>query len=88
LAAAADVDKGWLSRILNGHEKPSRDFIEKVGAALQLPSDYFVEVRRAFILDVLEASPEATNEVFSLTRHITTVKPPAKPMNEEATPED
>jgi transcriptional regulator with XRE-family HTH domain len=52
LARQVGVDHGYLSRAIRGTGKvPSLKLAVEVAAALDLPSDYFVEVREQFVID-------------------------------------
>ena len=64
LAATAGVDKGYLSRALRRREKASLDLIERVTAALELPPDYFHEVRQARVIEYLRSFDDAVNQLY------------------------
>jgi transcriptional regulator with XRE-family HTH domain len=53
LAQAAGVSASYLSRVLRQveYKAPSAKLARDIASALGLPHDYFMEYRRAFVLD-------------------------------------
>lgn len=64
LAEAAGIDIGYLSRILSGDRPLTVSVCEKVASALELPLDYFMEVRVAHVADRLMKDPAQLNRLY------------------------
>ena len=66
LAGLVDVDPTFLSRAIRGEKGKvaSVSLISKVARALDLPEDYFVELRVARVVKAMEAHPRLREEFY------------------------
>ena len=71
LSRDADVDPAHLSRVLRGAggKTASSDLVQRVTAALDLPADYFPEMREAEVIDRVRSDARLRDRVYdSLSR--------------------
>jgi transcriptional regulator with XRE-family HTH domain len=66
LAAAVGVDVAHLSRAIRYAEKktPSAELLRRVSAALDVPPDYFAEVREAVVVEAVRENPRLRDEIY------------------------
>lgn len=67
LANRCQVDVGFLSRVLR-HEDgkvANSDLAARVAKALDLPGDFFIETRRAQVVERLNEDPELVDRIYA-----------------------
>jgi transcriptional regulator with XRE-family HTH domain len=66
LAQAAGVDPGFLSRVLRGadYKSASPDLARSVAEALQLPADYFPEVRERAVVERIQGDAKLRDSLY------------------------
>lgn len=70
LAAASEVDIGFLSRVVRREDgkSPSPALATKIARALELPENYFHEARRGWLVDRLSADPALVDQIYDQLR--------------------
>lgn len=64
LGRLVDVDPTHLSRVARGHKPVSPALASKVARELDLPEDYFAEVREAAIVDAVRTDPATRERLY------------------------
>jgi len=66
LAQLLDLNPSHLSRVLRGTDRvrPSLDLMRRVADALELPHDYFPELREAAVIERLKTDPELRDKLY------------------------
>jgi transcriptional regulator with XRE-family HTH domain len=77
LARMVNVGDDHLSRVLRGAraKKPTADLARRVAVALDLPEDYFPEVRLDYVVQELTVRHVVLDRVYDELRHATRQKP-------------
>ena len=58
------LDHAYLSRMLRGQLPPNVDHIRRIARALDLPVDYFPEVREAEVIAAIRKKPRLRDELY------------------------
>ena len=71
LANRCQIDVGFLSRVVRREDGKvaSSDLALGVARALDLPDDYFIETRRAKVVERLNQDPELVDRIYAQLRH-------------------
>jgi len=66
LAQMIDLNPSHLSRVLRGADRthPSTDLIRRIAEALDLPPEYFPELREAAVLERIKSDPELRDQLY------------------------
>ncbi len=66
LAAEVPVTAGHLSRVLRSADgkRPTPTLLRRVSDILDLPSDYFIEVRRARVQELVASDDALTDRLY------------------------
>jgi transcriptional regulator with XRE-family HTH domain len=64
VARQSGVDNAFLSKMMRGQKSISVTALVDVSRALDLPDDFFPEVRRKRLVDWLESNPSAADELY------------------------
>jgi transcriptional regulator with XRE-family HTH domain len=77
LARMVNVGDDHLSRVLRGAraKKPTADLARRVAVALDLPEDYFPEVRLDYVVQELTHQPQVLDRVYDQLRRAKGQKP-------------
>lgn len=70
LSRRAGVTDGHLSRVLRraNYKTPSGDLTRRVAVALDLPEDYFLEYREAFVIDSVRKDARLREQLYGKLR--------------------
>lgn len=68
VAKSVGINQSHLSRLSGraARQLPSRSLAGAVAAALELPADYFVEYRRAVVIEAMDADAALRERLYSL----------------------
>lgn len=71
LANSCQIDVGFLSRVVRRQDGKvtSSELASRVARELGLPDDYFIETRRAQVVDQLNQDPELVDRIYAQLRH-------------------
>jgi transcriptional regulator with XRE-family HTH domain len=61
---ASGVDNAFISRMMRGEKTASVEALARISQALELPADYFSEVRLARVVDALRRDTAALDSVY------------------------
>jgi transcriptional regulator with XRE-family HTH domain len=64
LAAEVGVDVAHLSRVLRQKKTPTSDLLARTSAALDLPPDYFAEVREAIVIEAVRENGRLRDDIY------------------------
>jgi transcriptional regulator with XRE-family HTH domain len=64
--AVGGFDHGYLSRMLNGQRAVNPTHAAHIASYLDLPQDYFPEVREARLIDAVRSNAVLRDEVYDL----------------------
>jgi transcriptional regulator with XRE-family HTH domain len=66
LAAMLGISDSHLSRVVRraDYKTPSADLTKRVAVALGLPSDYFPELREAYVLEQIKSDSRLRNDLY------------------------
>jgi transcriptional regulator with XRE-family HTH domain len=66
LAQLVDLNPSHVSRVLRGADqtRPSAELIRRITDALDLPSDYFPELREAAVIEKLKTNPKLRDKLY------------------------
>ena len=70
------VDHSYLSRMLRGSAPVHVGHAERIARYLELPPDYFPEIREGRVLDAVRADPKLRDKVYG--RYVDKKKQPSK----------
>jgi transcriptional regulator with XRE-family HTH domain len=70
LAEEVGVSDSHLSRVLRraDYKRASTELMTRIAKALDLPSDYFAEVREAFVVDRVRSDRKLRDELYDRLR--------------------
>lgn len=63
-AERVGVDQAHLTRIVQGKKLASSELARRGALALDLPEDYFAEVREAVVIEAVRTDPELRDRIY------------------------